>query len=343
VSVHEPVVIGAGTEWALDGMLSLPVDATAENPVPAVVIVAGSGAINMDGSMPDEMLELIAPGLPPTGNAMYRDIAEFLANNGVASIRHDKRNLTHGAAFVAMGGETTVYHEFIADALLAAEILRADPRIDSNRIFILGHSQGGMLIPRIHLAGGDFAGLIFAATTPRSMVVLGAEQIQIDIEFQMAHITPEMLADPAVAAVIAQLEAMQALIEAELEIYATIPGMTAAEAQAITLPGSGLGAYYVQDMANYPLAELVLQIDVPMLVIHAGRDFQIFTETDLPLMQEIFGNLPNATISIHPDVNHQFFPSIATNRAEHSAEILMVPARVDTALLQDLLNWILAQ
>ena len=62
------------------------------------------------------------------------------------------------------GNSFTVREEVIEDALLAVELLRADPRIDADKIYIIGHSMGGMLAPRIHADGGDFAGLIIMAS-----------------------------------------------------------------------------------------------------------------------------------------------------------------------------------
>jgi len=110
-----PIVIGEGTDWSLDGMLSMPDDWAV--PVPAVVIVAGSGASDMDGR---------------TGvSTPYRDIAAFLAANGIAVIRHDKRTYTHGLRmFEELGNSITAWEEAIEDAPLAAELLRNEPRID---------------------------------------------------------------------------------------------------------------------------------------------------------------------------------------------------------------------
>ena len=139
-----PIIIGEGTDFPLAGLLSMPNNAAGT--VPAVVIVAGSGPHDMDAS---------------TVGSPYRDIAEFLAANGIAVIRYDKRTFTHGERMVQeLGGSMTVWEESVEDAILAAELLRADSRIDENRVYIIGHSLGGMLAPRIHVAGGDFAGLI---------------------------------------------------------------------------------------------------------------------------------------------------------------------------------------
>ena len=63
----------------------------------------------------------------------------------------------------------SVKEETIEDAILAADFLRKDSRIDSNKIFIIGHSLGGMLAPRIDAEGGNFAGIIIMGGSPRKL------------------------------------------------------------------------------------------------------------------------------------------------------------------------------
>ncbi|NRF92031.1 hypothetical protein HQN89_13560 [Paenibacillus frigoriresistens] len=48
-------------------------------------------------------------------------------------------------------------------------MLKKDLRLDANRVFLIGHSQGGMLAPRIDAEGGDLAGLFILAGTPRTL------------------------------------------------------------------------------------------------------------------------------------------------------------------------------
>ena len=65
--------------------------------------------------------------------------------------------------------EVTVKVETIDDAILATEMLKKDPRIDPERVFIIGHSMGGMLAPRIDAEGGNYRGLIIMAGSPRKL------------------------------------------------------------------------------------------------------------------------------------------------------------------------------
>ena len=116
-------------------------------------MVHGSGASNMD-----EKVMKLTP---------FKDLAEGLARHGIASLRYDKRTFAHGFKLICQKHFTvTVKEETIEDAILALQMLKNDPRIDCGRIFILGHSMGAMLAPRIDAEGGDVKGLIMMAGTP---------------------------------------------------------------------------------------------------------------------------------------------------------------------------------
>ena len=150
--ISEKITVGAGTEYPLAGLLTLPDGA--EGPVPAVVMVHGSGPSNMD-----EKVMKLTP---------FADLSEGLAKRGIASLRYDKRTFTY-AKKMAKATDVTVESETIEDALLALDILKNDSRIDSSRIYILGHSMGAMLAPRIDAEWGSARGMVMLAGTPFRM------------------------------------------------------------------------------------------------------------------------------------------------------------------------------
>ena len=127
---EESVTVGAGSEWALPGTLSMPVGPIAA----AVVLVHGSG--------PGDRDETIGPNTP------FRDLAWGLADRGIAVLRYEKRTRQY-AAKMAADRNLTVREETIDDAVLAAALLRTHARIDPARVFVVGHSLGGTLAPRI--------------------------------------------------------------------------------------------------------------------------------------------------------------------------------------------------
>ena len=169
-----PITVAADADYPLPGLLTLPDGA---GPFPAVLLVHGSG--------PQDRDEAVGPNRP------FRDLAVGLADLGVASLRYDKRTFAHGKRLAdALQGRLSVEEEVIRDALCAAALLRAEPLICPDRVYLLGHSMGGMLAPRIDAEGGAFAGLIFWAGTPRTLDALILEQN----EASLAAMPPEQRA-----------------------------------------------------------------------------------------------------------------------------------------------------
>ena len=310
----EPVVIGAGGEWPLDGILTIPRWASAGNPVPAVVLVHGSGPSDMDSDV--------------FGNRPFFDIASHLSANGVAVIRYDKRTFAHGERMVAtLGGGLTAWEETVEDAILAAELLRADPRIDGNRVYLLGLSMGGMLAPNIHATGGNFAGLILMAGTSRSLPEILLEQLRT-----LVNLTMEAGQEKDFQ--LAQLDMLEMM-------FAAIPGMTYDEARDAHIMGGS--AYYFKDLEARSFIDHIRDVSVPILVMQGGRDFQVRADKDFVLLRELLEGRDDVTFKLYENLNHLFMPTTATNFIEHSEGIMQTPGRVDTQVLRDIVDWISAR
>ena len=111
----------------LHGTLLLPDGA---GPHPALLLVAGSGPVDRDGNM---------PGLV---NNSLRLLAEGLAEQGVATLRTDKRGA--GASHAAAPDETGLLLDtYVRDASTWLQALADDPAI--SRAGILGHSEGALI------------------------------------------------------------------------------------------------------------------------------------------------------------------------------------------------------
>ena len=129
----------------LPATLCLPVDGTQKYPV--VVIVHGIGPTDRDGTL--------GPNKP------YREVARSFAAQGIATFRYDKRSFVYGSCPNKIGEAVTYDTEVVDDAIAALDMVAAFPEIDSRRIFALGHSLGGMLVPRIAmLSRQPLAGMI---------------------------------------------------------------------------------------------------------------------------------------------------------------------------------------
>ncbi|MCL2187647.1 MAG: alpha/beta fold hydrolase [Defluviitaleaceae bacterium] len=331
---HEAVVVGYDGLWPLNGILSVPSFAMAQAPVPGVIIVQGSGPSDMDGTLLDSHI--------------YRDMAELLSANGVAVLRNEKRSYTHANALNAMAmwdltafGSFTVWEEAIEDALLGFELLLTDPRIDPTRIYLLGHSLGATLAPRIQLAaleqGLEFAGLILMAATPREFTEVMLEQQDASIYY--SRIFVETLEGDEYIQGQAQIASAQAWRDA-LAHYAPQIWDTPAE-EAKLLFWAGASFYYFQDLASPNFAEAAAQINTSMLVMQGERDFQVRADRCFPLIQEILSGRDNVTFLLYEDLNHAFMPSTATNFTEHAAErAFALPYNVAQQPMRDIIDWI---
>src|SRR5699024_11210326 len=136
--VEEKIIVGEETDYELNGTLTLP--RYKQENLPTVILVQGSGPTDRDESV--------------LSYRPFRDIAWGLAEQGIAVVRYDKRTLTYAEEIIQNEEDTlTVYEETVEDAIRASELAKTDERIDEDNVFILGHSLGGMVAPRIDEQG----------------------------------------------------------------------------------------------------------------------------------------------------------------------------------------------
>ncbi len=304
---QEPIVLGKNTRYPLKGMLTLP---EGSGPFPAVVLVHGSGSSNMD-----EKVGKLTP---------FKDLAEGLARRGIASIRYNKRSHSHGLKMLLdKKHPLTVREEVIDDALLAAKLLRSDSRIDPGRVFLAGHSMGAMLAPRIECSGGDFAGLILLAGTPRRLE---------EVLLSQTREAMEGLSEPARR--LAQKQARQ-LSEAFEGLYDLSDGDAMKKKM-----GGGTTLYYFKEMGQPTVADWLAKTAKPMLILQGEKDVQVKADVDFAMYRELLGERENVTFKLYPGLNHAFvtarFDSIAQARQEFTPERHIVPE-----VLDDIARWVL--
>ena len=284
---EEKVIIGKDTEYPLEGILSIP-DAY-EGKLPACVFVHGSGSSNRDEK---------AGKLTP-----FKDLAEGLCARGIASLRYDKRSFVHGRKMIKGSTTITMEEETIQDAIMAADILKNDPRIDPERVFVIGHSMGAMLSGRIDAEGGDFRGLIMMAGSLYSLDQILLRQLREQQE------TGGFLARLVLGKLIGKFEKQ----------FTAMKTMSDEEAKKTKI-GNGATLYYFKEMADHPAADYLRDNPKPMLIMQGSDDLQATPASDYKSYQDLLGDHENVTFRFYEGLNHCFVSSLSTNPAKAGKE-----------------------
>ncbi len=287
--------VGQGTK-TLPGTLALPNGA---GPFPAIVLVHGSG--------PQDRDETIG------GNRPFLDLARGLAARGIAVLRYEKRTKARPQEFA--GDHYTVDDETTDDAVAAVAALAATKGIDPKRIYVLGHSQGGLMAPRIAAHSKQVAGLILLAAPARPILDLLSEQ-----NHYLAAIDGKV--SPEEQSQLADLDRRIARVREKGDVPAADTPMN--------LPVD----YWRSVDSVDPIAE-ARPLPQPMLLLQGGRDMQVIA-ADWQRWQSAFGNDPRATFKHYPALNHL---GIAGSGPGTLAEY-NTPGHVDTGLIADVADWV---
>ena len=307
-SFHEqPITVGSAP-WQLPGTLTLP---HGTGPFPAVVLVHGSG--------PQDRDETIGPNKP------FKDLAWGLASRNIAVVRYNKRTLEYGKEMKAQGPGLTVNEETVADARLAVTLLARRPEIDSRRIFVLGHSLGGMLAPRIAQGDAQVAGLVMLAGTTRPLERVIVEQLKY-IAGLDGKISPEA----------------QQRINAEEQSAKEIESPALAADARLNVLGATIYGSYFLDLRSYHPAEVAAQLKIPMLILRGERDYQVTAE-DFDGWKKALAGKPEVTLKVYPGLFHLFMPSSSRGTGLGTPADYQKPGHVVEPVIEDIARWILVQ
>lgn len=141
---EQDVTVGSGP-LTVPGTLSLP---RQSQPGPSIVLLGGSGPLDRD--------ETIGRNKP------FKDLAWGLASSGVTVLRFDKVTYAHPGE-VRQARDFTVVDEYMDHAVAAVHLLQRHPSVDGGRVFVLGHSLGGTVAPRVAGVESSVAGLVIMA------------------------------------------------------------------------------------------------------------------------------------------------------------------------------------
>ena len=294
------VEIGDG-EHSLPGSLLIP---KGDGPFPGVVLVHGSGAQDRD--------ETIGPNKP------LRDLAWGLAERGIASLRYDKRSFARPGSLSSLGDDLTVEHEVVRDAREALRTLAEVSEIDKSRLYLVGHSLGGTVLPRIPSDEVPVAGMVVLAGMTLPLHEKVVEQTEYALSLQPE--VPEQARQQA-DQLAKQMHSVEMALRGEAE------------------PPSGylMGApfAYYADLEAHPPAKLAKAAQRPILVLQGERDYQV-TMGDFAVWQEALQGESFACLRSYPALDHLFHPGEGPSKPSD----YQVRKTVASEVIADIADWI---
>ncbi len=299
---EEEVTIGEGP-WALPGTLTLP---KGPSSLPGVVLVHGSG--------PNDRDETIGP------NKTFRDLAWGLATKGVAVLRYDKRTFTHAKKFTPEVVEKlTAKEEVLDDALLATSLMRQRPEVDPERVFMLGHSLGATVAPRLGQMDPELAGIIIMAGITRPL-----EDTILDQFTYLHHLSGQITEKQK-----AELEALKVKVDK----VKALESSDQVSSQELPL---GISMAYWLDLRAHNVVDAAKTLKMPILVIQGGRDYQVLAAVDFQGWKDALKNRDNVTFQLFPELNHLFIKG----EGKSTPQEYLMEGHVEEKVIDTITRWI---
>ena len=287
----ENVLVKTPGGFTLAGTLTLPKSASASKPVGAIVTITGSGQEDRDSAIGIE------------GYRPFRQIADSLARRGIATLRMDDRET--GASGGTFKGSTSA--DFGEDARAGLAYLRTRPEIRSDRLGVLGHSEGAVITPMVAEKEPKLRAIVLLAGV--------ADPARSALHFQIKNLydhdtslTPEKRAD---------------LIAAT---PSRIDGMMAADP-------------WMKFFLTYDPAATMRRVKTPVLILTGSNDQQAAPE-QVPLMEAAFkaGGNKDVTARVLPGLNHLLVQDADGFPGNYSK--LPPPVMVRADVVQIITDWL---
>lgn len=268
----------------LAGTLSIP---QGNGPLPAVVLIAGSGPNTRDENVFQHPVFLV--------------LADHLTRHGIAVLRFDKRGVG------ASGGQyaTALTQDFAGDAAAAFAFLKTEPGIDPRHIGLIGHSEGGLIAPMVAARDSSvaFVVLLAAPGVPGDALL----RQQLHALNAAAGMNADLLqqSDTVAAQMIAAVKSTTNLPQAQSDALrqaaaqGTSPELAKQYAAMLFTP-------WFQSFMQLDPAIALQQVHCPVLALNGAKDLQVAAAQNLPAIRTALKDNPHTDIRTLPGLNHLF-------------------------------------
>jgi uncharacterized protein len=249
---------------------------------------------------PGAAMTLIIPGSGPTdrnGNnpygvraSTYRLLAQGLAQRGIGSVRIDKRGMFGSRTAVADGNAVTI-GDYVTDTESWIATIRKQTGVPC--VWVLGHSEGGLVALAAAQKANDICGLVLISTAGRPLGEVLRQQLQDN---------------PANAPILDQ--AMKAIDSLEAGKRVDVSDMNPALMPLFAPQVQG----FLINVFSYDPAKLIATVTKPVLIMQGERDLQVGVADAKRLEQAD----PSAKLVLLPDTNH-VLKTVTTNDRQTNA------------------------
>jgi pimeloyl-ACP methyl ester carboxylesterase len=309
----------------LAATLTLP---ESDGPFPAVVLITGSGAQDRD--------ETIFYHKP------FRVIADHRTRAGIAVLRADDRGV--GGSTGSIGISTT--SDFADDALAGVGMLKQHPEINAGQIGLLGHSEGGVVVPMAAARSDDVAFIILLAGTAvpgrdillRQLAEISRANLRVDewVEHQ------RVIQEAALDAVIADADPDTIRVRIERLVRIQSPFATEDDIQrGAESEMARLQTPWYRYFLTYDPRTALREVTVPILALNGTLDLQVLHDQNLPEIEKALQEAGNqdVTIRLFEGLNHLF----QSARTGSPAEYANIEETIAPEVLEAIREWIVAR
>lgn len=287
-------------KYKLPGTMSYPNKITK---APVAILVHGSG--------PNDRDETVGVNKP------FRDIAWGLADRGIAVIRYDKRTFIYGSKWKTLEKKGTFDDETIDDAIAAIKWAKKNPQFDTNQIYLIGHSLGAMLAPRIAQKAPELAGIIMLSGNARPL-----ENVILDQVNYLSSLQDSSDKD----------QKQRTLIKEQIANLKNLG--TKKYDEKIGLP-LNLNKAYWQFAEEYNQVKVAKKLKLPIFILQGERDYQV-TMTDFNMWRSSLKHNRNVTFKSYPQLNHLYQEGKGKSIPSEYAQKASIPEYV----IKDISQWI---
>lgn len=316
----------------LAGTLTLPSE---EGNYPAVILISGSGAQNRDEEI--------------SGHKPFLIIADHLTKQGIAVLRYDDRGV--GKSTGDFDAATTA--DFALDVRAALEFLKTRKEINSNKIGLIGHSEGGLIAPMVASDSPDVSFIVLLAGPgiEISKVLLTQQELiprangvsDSEIQEYILPVHKKAYQMIAKATDVGQLKTDLAKLIAESYDSAPADLMPSdiSKEELISTQSEKWSSEWFRNLLIYDPESVLESVTCPVLALNGEKDLQVTPKENLSGIKNALkkGGNSNVTVEELPNLNHLFQNCETGSPAEYGK----IKETFSPVALKEITDWIWKQ